>query len=108
MPSTQASTIDDVLGHHASFLDGCLKDCMLTNPELLRVFSKLMSVCVMFTNCMQVPPGLGVRRARGGCGVGGERGMWGGGCGAGRSHNRSPQSVLAMQGLHLLAEVGRG
>ncbi|XP_055416995.1 gamma-tubulin complex component 2 isoform X1 [Bubalus kerabau] len=48
-----ASTIDDVLGHHASFLDGCLKDCMLTNPELLRVFSKLMSVCVMFTNCMQ-------------------------------------------------------
>lgn len=27
---------------------------MLTNPELLKVFSKLMSVCVMFTNCMQV------------------------------------------------------
>ncbi|XP_057590740.1 gamma-tubulin complex component 2 isoform X2 [Hippopotamus amphibius kiboko] len=48
-----ASNMDDVLGHHASFLDNCLKDCMLTNPELLRVFSKLMSVCVMFTNCMQ-------------------------------------------------------
>ncbi|XP_052516601.1 gamma-tubulin complex component 2 isoform X3 [Budorcas taxicolor] len=48
-----ASNIDDVLGHHTSFLDSCLKDCMLTNPELLRVFSKLMSVCVMFTNCMQ-------------------------------------------------------
>ncbi|CAB1311996.1 unnamed protein product [Coregonus sp. 'balchen'] len=28
-------------------------DCMLTNPELLKIFSKLMSVCVMFTNCMQ-------------------------------------------------------
>lgn len=53
MPPTQASNIDDVLGHHTSFLDSCLKDCMLTNPELLRVFSKLMSVCVMFTNCMQ-------------------------------------------------------
>lgn len=52
--SRQASNIDDVLGHHASFLDNCLKDCMLTNPELLRVFSKLMSVCVMFTNCLQV------------------------------------------------------
>lgn len=52
----QASNIDDVLGHHTSFLDSCLKDCMLTNPELLRVFSKLMSVCVMFTNCMQVRP----------------------------------------------------
>ncbi|KAM9837060.1 gamma-tubulin complex component 2 [Aulostomus maculatus] len=48
-----ASNIDDVLCHHTSFLDNCLKDCMLTNPQLLRIFSKLMSVCVMFTNCMQ-------------------------------------------------------
>ncbi|EMP37933.1 Gamma-tubulin complex component 2 [Chelonia mydas] len=48
-----ASNIDDVLSHHTSFLDNCLKDCMLTNPELLKIFSKLMSVCVMFTNCMQ-------------------------------------------------------
>lgn len=52
--SPKASNIDDVLGHHTGFLDTCLKDCMLTNPELLKVFSKLMSVCVMFTNCMQV------------------------------------------------------
>lgn len=59
VPCPQASNIDDVLGHHTSFLDTCLKDCMLTNPELLKVFSKLMSVCVMFTNCMQVR----VRRA---------------------------------------------
>ncbi|MGH0141861.1 UNVERIFIED_CONTAM: hypothetical protein FKN15_074997 [Acipenser sinensis] len=49
----KASNIDDVLCHHTSFLDNCLKDCMLTNPELLKIFSKLMSVCVMFTNCMQ-------------------------------------------------------
>lgn len=48
-----ASNIDDVLCHHTSFLDNCLKDCMLTNPELLRIFSKLLSVCVLFTNCMQ-------------------------------------------------------
>uniref|UniRef100_A0A3Q3W4B6 Gamma-tubulin complex component n=1 Tax=Mola mola TaxID=94237 RepID=A0A3Q3W4B6_MOLML len=48
-----ASNIDDVLCHHTSFLDNCLKDCMLTNPELLRIFSKLMAICVMFTNCMQ-------------------------------------------------------
>lgn len=53
-PPLQASNIDDVLCHHTSFLDNCLKDCMLTNPELLRIFSKLMAVCVMFTNCMQV------------------------------------------------------
>ncbi|CDQ92674.1 unnamed protein product [Oncorhynchus mykiss] len=48
-----ASNIDDMLCHHTSFLDNCLKDCMLTNSELLKIFSKLMSVCVMFTNCMQ-------------------------------------------------------
>ncbi|XP_053306596.1 gamma-tubulin complex component 2 [Spea bombifrons] len=48
-----ASNIDDVLNHHTNFLDNCLKDCMLTNPELLKIFSKLMSVCVMFTNCLQ-------------------------------------------------------
>ncbi|XP_040291461.1 gamma-tubulin complex component 2 [Bufo bufo] len=48
-----ASNIDEVLAYHTSFLDNCLKDCMLTNPELLKIFSKLMSVCVMFTNCMQ-------------------------------------------------------
>uniref|UniRef100_UPI00358F45C9 gamma-tubulin complex component 2 isoform X2 n=1 Tax=Myxine glutinosa TaxID=7769 RepID=UPI00358F45C9 len=47
------SNIDDVLFCHTNFLDICLKDCMLTNPELLKIFSKLMSVCVMFTNCMQ-------------------------------------------------------
>ena len=27
---------------------------MLTNTELLEIFSRLMSVCVFFTNCMQV------------------------------------------------------
>ena len=65
MSPAQASNIDDVLGHHTSFLDSCLKDCMLTNPELLRVFSRLMSVCVMFTNCMQVRrQGSGWRGAR--------------------------------------------
>ncbi|XP_061665846.1 gamma-tubulin complex component 2 isoform X2 [Syngnathoides biaculeatus] len=48
-----ASNIDDVLYHHTSFLENCLKDCMLTNPELLRIFSKLMSVCVMFAGRMQ-------------------------------------------------------
>uniref|UniRef100_A0A8C4NDF2 Gamma-tubulin complex component n=2 Tax=Eptatretus burgeri TaxID=7764 RepID=A0A8C4NDF2_EPTBU len=47
------SNIDDVLFCHTNFLDICLKDCMLTNPELLQIFSKLMSVCVMFTKCMQ-------------------------------------------------------
>ncbi|KAJ3607947.1 hypothetical protein NHX12_024998 [Muraenolepis orangiensis] len=48
-----ASNIDDVLCHHTSFLDNCLKDCMLTNQELLKIFSRLMSDCIAFTNHMQ-------------------------------------------------------
>ncbi|PFX19929.1 Gamma-tubulin complex component 2 [Stylophora pistillata] len=48
------TNIDGVLENHNDFLDRCLKDCMLTNIELLKVVSKLMLVCVTFTNCMQV------------------------------------------------------
>ncbi|XP_030832712.1 gamma-tubulin complex component 2-like [Strongylocentrotus purpuratus] len=38
----QVSTIDDVLDIHTDFLNMCLKDCMLTDPELLKIVSKLM------------------------------------------------------------------
>lgn len=43
-----ASTIDDVLAIHNSFLDKCLKGCMLTNPSTLKTISKLLSVCDIF------------------------------------------------------------
>ena len=33
----QVTNIDGVLENHNDFLDRCLKDCMLTNPELLKV-----------------------------------------------------------------------
>ena len=46
------SNIDGVLEFHNDFLDGCLKDCMLTSPELLQNVSKLMAVCVKFSNCI--------------------------------------------------------
>jgi gamma-tubulin complex component 2 len=48
------SNLDDVLAYHADFLNNCLKDCMLTSPELLRIVHKLMMVCVTFSNFMQV------------------------------------------------------
>ncbi|EDV26389.1 uncharacterized protein TRIADDRAFT_23299 [Trichoplax adhaerens] len=46
------SNIDELLEHHNDFLDRCLEECMLTNPELLKIVSKLMLVCVTFTNWM--------------------------------------------------------
>jgi len=44
--------IDGVLEYHNDFLDRCLKDCMLTSPDLLKIVSKLMAVCVTFSNCV--------------------------------------------------------
>ncbi|XP_057317649.1 gamma-tubulin complex component 2-like [Hydractinia symbiolongicarpus] len=46
------SNIDGLLEFHNDFLDRCLKDCMLTSPELLKIVSKLMAVCVTFSNCI--------------------------------------------------------
>jgi len=46
------SNIDGVLEYHNDFLDRCLKDCMLTSPDLLKIVSKLMAVCVTFSNCV--------------------------------------------------------
>ena len=49
----EASTIDDVLNSHNNFLDTCLKQCMLTNPDVLKTISKLLSVCSIFSNSME-------------------------------------------------------
>lgn len=35
----RAETVDEVLKHHADFLDTCLKECMLTNKGLLMVLT---------------------------------------------------------------------
>ena len=45
-------TIDNVLAIHNDFLETCLKDCLLTTPELLRSLAKLQAICVNFSNAM--------------------------------------------------------
>jgi hypothetical protein len=44
---------DDILRAHRDFLDLCLKECLLTDPELLRVLTKLMTVCLTFANTVE-------------------------------------------------------
>ncbi|KAF9181835.1 hypothetical protein BGZ50_005300 [Haplosporangium sp. Z 11] len=44
------ATVDQVLQIHSDFLDTCLNECMLTNSKLLRIYSKLMSMCIKFSN----------------------------------------------------------
>lgn len=45
---TQVTNIDGVLEKHNDFLDRCLKDCMLTNIELLKV--RAATSCKRFEN----------------------------------------------------------
>ncbi|KAI8393950.1 Spc98 family-domain-containing protein [Radiomyces spectabilis] len=45
---SKVSTVDQVLQYHSDFLDTCLKECMLTNAKLLRIYNKLMNSCVLF------------------------------------------------------------
>ncbi|KAI4737011.1 hypothetical protein E4T50_12500 [Aureobasidium sp. EXF-12298] len=42
-------TVDELMQDHVDFLATCLKECMLTNSKLLRINSKVMACCRMFT-----------------------------------------------------------
>jgi len=46
---TTASTVDEVLEHHSEFLDTCLKECLLSNHELIKLLTKIMTVCLLFS-----------------------------------------------------------
>lgn len=47
------STVDDMLACHTDFLDACLKDCMLTNSDVLHTITELMVVCATYSGCMK-------------------------------------------------------
>ena len=48
------SNIDDVLLMHNDFLDKCLRDCMLSNREVLKTMSRLLAMCTNFTRHIQL------------------------------------------------------
>ncbi|XP_049765554.1 gamma-tubulin complex component 2-like isoform X1 [Schistocerca cancellata] len=50
---SKVNNVDEVLVCHSDFLDICLKDCMLTNPKLLRTVYKLLDVCMSFHDFME-------------------------------------------------------
>ena len=57
----EVSTIDEVLREHNDFLDRCLKDCMLTNSEILKVVSRLFTLCDAFATIFLLHEGDGGR-----------------------------------------------
>ena len=50
---SQVSTIDDVLQAHTDFLDTSLRDCLLSDRNILKTVSRLMELCLHFSQHMQ-------------------------------------------------------
>ncbi|GLE06231.1 hypothetical protein PINS_up015473 [Pythium insidiosum] len=48
-----AETLDDILQHHVAFLDLCLKECLLSDPDLLRMSYLLMTHCATFVEHLE-------------------------------------------------------
>lgn len=49
----QSETVDDLLQYHETFVQECLKNCLLTEPKMVNIISKLLSVCSIFANYHQ-------------------------------------------------------
>ena len=47
-------TVDEIVGVHDAFLQRTLEACLLTNRELVRTLTKLMTTCLMFADQMKL------------------------------------------------------
>ena len=48
----KVNNIDDVIKHHTTFLDSCLRDCIVTNTSFNNIH-QILCVCIMFSNFVQ-------------------------------------------------------
>jgi hypothetical protein len=44
-----AGSLDDVAACHGAFLDTCLAECLLTSPDVLKLLTKLVTLCLLFS-----------------------------------------------------------
>lgn len=54
---SKVSNVDDVLSVHQDLQDSYLKECMLTDPDLLGCITGICATCIEFCNFMQVDHG---------------------------------------------------
>ncbi|KAK7081384.1 hypothetical protein SK128_019634, partial [Halocaridina rubra] len=52
----QVDNVEEVLVLHTDFIYSVMKGCLLTSPELLRILSKLISICVSFASFIEESP----------------------------------------------------
>ena len=60
------TTVDQVLKHHAAFLDGCLRACLLTNQMVLKAIQKLIFTARHFAEHAELTmnAGMGAQKRR--------------------------------------------
>lgn len=51
---SRAKSIDEILSLHEDFLDHCLKNCMLTYPDLLKRIISVCNACIAFCQFIEV------------------------------------------------------
>lgn len=44
-----AGSLDDVIACHGAFLEACLADCLLAAPDVLKLLTKLVTLCLLFS-----------------------------------------------------------
>ena len=50
---SRVATIDDILQAHTDFLDSSLRDCLLSDRNILKTVSRLLELCLHFSQHMQ-------------------------------------------------------
>mmetsp|Transcript_18861 Transcript_18861/g.28678 ORF Transcript_18861/g.28678 Transcript_18861/m.28678 type:complete len:989 (+) Transcript_18861:247-3213(+) len=50
----ECKTVDDVLRKHSEFVQKTLSECLLANRDLIRILTKLMTTCLLFTDQMKL------------------------------------------------------
>ena len=49
----KAVDMDEIMELHEGFLDSCMEGCLLASSELLKVLTKLLTICLLFSNVMR-------------------------------------------------------
>ena len=52
--ATKSQNVDDILSIHNDFIKSTLKECLLTNRDLIRTLTKLMTTCLLFSDQMKL------------------------------------------------------
>ena len=48
-----AMDMDEIMELHEGFLDSCMEGCLLASSELLKILTKLLTICLLFSNVMR-------------------------------------------------------